>query len=133
MKLKAVVNKNCPPELIENLDNLHALVLKMVLQEHLKVKNFGPAEFYVQKCDFAQSEKSFCEVRLSGASMTDDRAPNDFRRSRDALERIYQGRIEKYLPKGKEMQLFVMIMLDTPLPNGSTLVEGEAKWIKGRA
>ena len=70
---------------------------------------------------------------MSGISITDDRAPHHFRRARDQLEDIYAELIRKLLPRNRKMQLFVVLMLDQSLPNGSTLVEGEAVWVQGEA
>jgi hypothetical protein len=147
MKLKAVVHRgtkdgfipDCPEELVKALNDLHTCVSERVLLKHLHAVGFGPAEFYVQECDFAAvgvSKFGFCEVRLTGVSVNDNRAPNDFVRARNELEAIYAELIKRYLPRGQKMQLFVSIMLDASIrfgsnPSSTSIVEGEAKWIDG--
>ena len=132
MKLKAVVNEGCPKDLVTALNNLRNRVLTEVLERYLRVKpgSFGPAEFYVQNCDFAVSKELFCEVRLSGISVTSARAADDFRNARRELERIYTELIHQHLPQGQKMQLFVLVIADRPLTDGSpSLVEGNAMWV----
>jgi hypothetical protein len=150
MKCKAAVNEGIPDVLRRILDGrpepdgshggvgLRERILSEVLKPHLKVDpaRWGPAEFYLQHCDEGVSGRDgFCEVRLSGVSKTDDRAPNDFRHARQALENIYAELIRKYLPSGKRVQLFVSLMLDQPLSDEerTTLVEGDPIWIEGAA
>ena len=92
---------------------------------HLRVSpNFGASEFYVQKCDEADAgtHKPFCEVRLSGVSLNDERSANDFKRARAALQEIYAEVITRHLKPGEEVELTAIIMLDAPL-SGSSLVE----------
>jgi hypothetical protein len=124
LKLKAAeagLSEAC----VEELNRLRPRVLKEVLVPHLKVSpTFGPSEFYVQKCDEADASthKPFCEVRLSGVSVNDERSVNDFSRCRTALEQVYADVITKHHP-GEEIELTTIIMLDAPLKN-SALVEG---------
>ena len=128
MKLKATVSK-LSTECVNALNRIRPLVLERVLVPHLKVSSgFGSGEFYVQKCDFADdsTHAPFCEVRLSGVSLNDNRAAADFYRARDELERVYVETIGAHLAGmgNPQVQLSVSIMLDAPL-KGSSLVEGE--------
>jgi len=132
MKLKAVVNVGCPEDLVIALNNIRGRILVEVLERHLRVKpgSFGPAEFYVQNCDFAVSEEPFCEVRLTGISVSPARAADDFRNARNELEKIYAEVIHQHLLQGQKMQLFISVMADRSLPDGSpSLVEGNAIWV----
>ncbi len=125
MKLKAAqagLSEACVME----LNRLRPRVLKEVLVPHLKVSpSFGASEFYVQKCDEADADTHapFCEVRLSGVSLNDERSANDFKRARAELEDVYAEVITRHLKPGQGVELTTIIMLDAPL-NGSTLVEG---------
>jgi len=132
MKLKAVVPDNCPKELIEALNKMRPAVMERVIGPHLKRPDFGPAEMYVQVCDIADGDthKLFCEARLTGVSLADDRSKADFRNARAELERIYKELIQMFLPVKKEMQLYVQIYLDEAI-DGSTIVEQGPAWIQG--
>lgn len=132
MKLKAAVS-GLHPVLVEKLNKLRQRVLGSILVPYLKVSpTFSSAEFYVQKCDFADDETHtpFCEVRLSGVSVNDERAPNDFRRARRALADVYRDLIATHSKIGTRTDHTTTIMLDAPL-HGSTLVEDLPETIEG--
>lgn len=137
MKLKAVVTGISPDEFIKELNRLRKVILEKVLVPFLKVPpNFGPAEFYVQNCDEADGESHafFCEARLSGVSgptSNRKRSIQDYHDALATLETIYTDVIERNFPMGSWVQLLVSIMLNEPI-DGSTLIETEPKWIKGR-
>ena len=124
MKLKAVIPDNFPKELKDELNALRRTVLSRVIGPHLHRPSFGPAEFYVQFCDEVDgaTHGPMCEVRLSGVSVTADRAPEDFFNARIELEKIYKELLLKYL-SGIKVQLMVCIMLDGSMVP-TTLVEG---------
>lgn len=129
MKCKAVVS-GLSVELVRNtLDGLRPMILDRVVGPHLHRPHLSSAEFYVQWCDEADdnTHDPFCEVRLSGVSVTDDRSVQDFRNARDELERVYYEAIARHPRDAKKgVRLFVSIMLDTsPKPGMSSLVEGE--------
>lgn len=132
MKLKAVVSDNCPAILVEAFDKIRPIVMQRVVTLHLKRPNFGPAEFYVQKCDLADGEthEQFCEVRLTGVSLARDRSIQDFSNACEALKLIYEELIQEYLPLGQKMQLYVQVYLDEAI-EGSTIVEKIPEWIQG--
>jgi len=138
MKLKAVVSdevKKISPDFVDVLNKLRPIVLRNVLVPHLHVGNFGPAEFYVQHCDFADGETHdlFCEVRLTGVSLNDDRSVNDFRRALNELENIYRELIEAHFSAGILVQFYVSIMLDAHLPGTfSSIIENEPRNVQGR-
>lgn len=123
MKLKAVVPSNFPEELRERMNAIRPVVLERVIGRHLHRPEFGPAEFYVQICDEVDgmTHDPMCEVRLSGVSVTPDRAPVDFFNARAELEEIYLELLKLHLP-GVKVQLMVSIMLDRPMVP-TTLVE----------
>lgn len=134
MKLKAVLSEGCSQEMRAALENndFRLRVLAAVIEKHLHAKDFGPAEFYIQKCDTAVGAELMCEVRLSGVSVNRTRSTQDFENARWALEQLYKEFIVAFLKPGKQLQLMVSLMLDrVPLDSNSTLVEGEAIWLKG--
>jgi len=132
MKLKAVIQRDCPVILRDAIEGMRDEVMSRVIGPCLKRPNFGPAEFYIQECDVAVSKEGFCEVRLSGVSLARDRSEKDFDDARHALEALYAEKIRPYLPRGQRMQLMVSIMLDAPRrSNDSTLVEADPIWIDG--
>ena len=139
MKLKAVVATTCPTFLRKAIESMRADVMERVVGPHLKRPDFGPAEFYIQVCDEAISKEQFCEVRLSGVSITDDRSVQDFRNAQAALQALYKEKIEANLSKRYRCQLMVSIMLDAPpKPGMTTLVEAKpgeptAIWVFGKA
>lgn len=126
MKLKAVVSSNFPASFISALNRIRGIVMERVIGPILNRPDFGSAEFYVQKCDEVDGEthSPMCEVRLTGVSITTDRCQDDFFKARAELEKIYAEIIETHFGSGMEIQLMVSIMLDQPLKNGSTLIEG---------
>lgn len=133
MKLKAVVPDNCPKILVEAFNAMRPQLMERVIGPHLHRPHFGPAEAYVQKCDEADggTHGLFCEARLTGVSLADDRSIQDFRNARQALEDIYRELIEQYLYEGHEMQLFVSLMVDGKIGD-SSLLEGTAIMVKGK-
>jgi hypothetical protein len=124
MKLKAVVPDNFPKDLKDELNAIREEVLKQVIGPYLHRPTFGPADFYVQKCDEVDGKTHgpMCEVRLSGVSVTPDRTPEDFFKARTGIETIYYEKLKKYLPDVR-IQLMVSIMLDRPMIP-TTLIEG---------
>ena len=132
MKLKAVISRGCSSTLRDAIEGMRQEVMDEVIGPHLKRPKFGPAEFYIQECDLAVSEQGFCEVRLSGVSLSKDRSEQDFDNARQALEDLYQRKIRSHLLAGHTYQLMVSIMLDGPRRcDGSSLVEGRAIWVDG--
>lgn len=134
MKLKAVLQNGAPEKLIEKLqsDEFREEVLNFVLAKHLHVLSMGPAEFYVQKCDFAGT-RPMCEARLTGVSATPERTGKDFLEAREALQGLYYRIVSSYATS--DLQLMVSIMADSA-PEGlsSPLIEREgdaAIWIRG--
>lgn len=134
MKLKSVVS-GLSEACVAELEGLRPRVLAEVLVPHLHTPpNFGPSEFYVQRCDEADSgtHEPFCEVRLSGVTADNgDRAPNDFVRARQALHDICAEVIKRHLDETDAVdavELSTSIMLDAPI-RGSSLVEGEKSLI----
>jgi len=135
MKLKANVDDRFPEELVRTLNAIkpHAAA---VLQPFLKnTVGMGPAEFFVQHCDLnneACAAEQGCVVILSQVSITDSRAPDDFRNARAALANLYIEAIQKYIRSDQRVQMTVSIHLDGPLgKTGSNLVEGAPVWFTG--
>jgi hypothetical protein len=120
---------------VSALNKLRPLVLERVLVPHLHVpSDFGLAEFYVQKTDDADGEthEYFVEARLSRVSWNQDRANNDFRRARKALEDLYIETVHPFMEIGQRVQFNITLMLDQPLPGEkSTLIEseGDMPWV----
>ena len=132
MKLKSVVHESCPEALRKSLESttLRELVLERVLRKHLRVGEFGPAEFYVQHCDLAVGDEPMCEVRLTGISVNTRRATDDFRNGLRGLEEVYSEILQALLPEGQKCQLFVSMMLDRPpLGESSSLLERDPIWV----
>ena len=118
MKLKAVLGDGCDPELVKALESASFVdqVKNRVLRGYLCMVDIGPAEFYVQKCDFACSNgAAMCEVRLTGVSVNTKRSTQNFLDALEALEDLYREVLSKHLPpSGETCQLFVSMMLDRP-------------------
>ena len=143
MKLKAVVYEDAPKGLIERLNGIRYTVFIEVLQPILHVpKDFGPADFYVQQCDFCTrdthqpSNEHMCVVGLSnvsGPTIARSRSINAYYEARARLQDIYTDIWEAFLPRGERCQLYVSIALDSPIsdPNGraTTLAEGPTEWV----
>lgn len=135
MKLKSVVHETCPKNLLAALQgtSLRTSVLERVLRPHLRVGEFGPAEFYIQHCDLAVGDEPMCEVRLTGVSVNTRRATDDFRNALVELERVYREIIEKLLPSGQRCQLFVSVMLDrAPLGESTSLLEKDPTYVESK-
>lgn len=146
MKLKAVLFDNTPSALIAALEKIRPDIMREVLVPHLKVPtDFGPAEFYVQRSDMVFKDEAtqesdwMCEVRLTGASgprTNFKRAVGDFWNAGKALAELYKRKIRECVPKGQRVQLFVVIMLDEPIPVDDTgklssLIESTPEWVTG--
>ena len=146
MKLKAVLFDDTPPELVRTLEKIRPDVMAEVLVPHLKVpSNFGPAEFYVQRSDMVFKDEGvnkrdwMCEVRLTGVSGPQTnfkRSVADFWNAGKALTALYKRKIQECVPKGQRVQLFVVIMIDEPLPTYETrrlspLIESTPEWVSG--
>ncbi len=110
MKLKAAVAHSTPDKLVRALENLRERVAQDVLAGPLGSPNYGPAEFYVQDCDYGDpSAGLFVEARLTGVSRRDDR---NFEGALAALREVYVSTIKQNLKSGRHLQLMVTIMVD---------------------
>ena len=132
MKLKAVLHKGAPEDMVHAIQRsaFRAEILNL-LRQNLRVGEFGPAEFYIQECDFAVGSDPMCEVRLTGVSVNERRATADFIQMRRALEELYYHALEPHvLEGGRRLQLMVSLMVDqVPFGLKSPLIEGEPIWI----
>lgn len=80
-----------------------------------------------------------CEVRLTGVSGPQTnfkRSVADFWNAGKALTALYRRKIHECVPKGQRVQLFVVIMVDEPLPIDETrklspLIESTPEWVDG--
>ena len=139
MKLKADLERDCDPAIVEALesDEFDKRVVTEVLIRHLHMSpDVGPAEFYIQLCDFAGRRRGlFCEARLTGVSVNNRRAVDDFFNARKALERVYAETIHPLMKPGERRQLMISLMLDQPPGRETTsLIERSGKpaiWIEG--
>ena len=137
MKLKAVLFDDTPPTLVKAFETIRPDVMNEVLIPHLKVPpDFGPAEFK----DAAVGERDWmCEVRLTGVSGPQTnfkRSVADFWNAGKALTNLYKRKVQECVPKGHRVQLFVVIMVDEPLPIDETrklspLIESTPEWVTG--
>lgn len=146
MKLKAdVVNADLCPDAVEIARILSsrafaAEVAWRILAPHLKSPKLGPAEFYLQECDFAVSgeEEVGVEARLSGVSgptIATRRAADDYPNALAALAGLYRETIERLLSRGLRCQLFVALMTDTPVKfkgEFTTLLESDPESVEGK-
>lgn len=146
MKLKAdIVNDDLLPRAnyIANVlwsKEFAAAVAERVLGPHLKSRELGPAEFYIQECDLAVSASPAAgiEARLSGISgptVATRRSIDDYPNALRELTTLYRETIGSLLPIGSRCQLFVALMTDTPVEfrgKLTTLLEDDPKWIEGR-
>ncbi len=127
MKLKATY-AGLPQGVVDQFNRIRPLALKSVLIPHLKVLDtISPAGFFVQKSDVADdsTHQPFVHVGLSGVSLNNERAANDFLKACSALTELYQGILQGCIDlKGKTVTLFVVLYLDGKHPStGSSLVE----------
>lgn len=120
MKLAADVHPDLPYDLIEAMNRLQRSVKAGVIDAFLEVigvhdtRGWGPAEFYVQQCQYGYAQDLFVRVELSGVSVG-QRKIASLKRARERLEKIYADLIKRYVPKGTLVQLQVVIMVDTPV------------------
>lgn len=148
MKLKAVLFDGTFPTLVRATEGIRAEVMSQVLIPHLKVPpNFGPAEFYLQRSDSVVKDSNMppdhwmCEVRLTGVSgptINFKRSVADFWNAGKALTNLYRQKIKECVPEGHQVQLFVVIMIDEPIPvnsfgTRSPLIENDPEWVRGEA
>lgn len=135
MKLKADLHEECPDAMRAAVESpaFRERIYREVLATHLRVPSgWGPAEFYIQQCDFAVGAGPMCEVRLSGVSVNRRRSTQDFFDARLALQVIYAFTITPFLKPGERLQLMTTLMLDrVPLGHDSNMIEDEAVWITG--
>jgi hypothetical protein len=113
MKLKAACC-GLSEDAIRTLDTIRPLVLARVVGPHLKRPRLTCAGFYVQQCDFADdtTHTPFCEVRLTGVSLADDRSYSDFVNAHRELVNIYTETLRGTVPRGQSVELFVVMMID---------------------
>ena len=133
MKLKAVLQKDGSEELRREIESraFRQRVLDEVLKRHLRAPDFGPAEFYIQECDLAESDP-MCNVRLTGLSVNRRRSTDDFHQATEALETMYADAIRRHLPFGQRCQLYVELHLDRPpLDEHSSIIERPPIYIVG--
>jgi hypothetical protein len=137
MKLKPAITDGAPEAFINAVDSpeFSNRVFHRVLQQQLGVGAMGPAEFYVQKADrTVASDHNFwgCEVRLTGVSVKPGR---DFDAALSELVNLYTSEIRENVPRGKKIQLFVVIMLDAIVEHAdgsrSALFESMPVWVHG--
>ncbi len=127
---------------VTNGDELHREVYEQVLARHLRVGDFGPAEYFTQKSDrmtrAGTNDIIGFDVTLSGLSVTARRAQKDFWDGLEELHRIYSQVASEHLVPELRAQVFTRMALDKPieyfdrsgstslLENGPTLVDGSA-------
>jgi hypothetical protein len=101
-----------------NSDEIHQEVYERVLEPHLRIADFGPAEYFTQMTDRmtpARSNYIGFDVTLSGVSVNLRRAPVDFWEGLKQLDEIYR-RIAKESLAGLEAQVFTRMALDRAIP-----------------
>lgn len=97
---------------------LHAAVYRDVLQPHLRVAEFGPAEFFTQLTDRmtrTESDTVGIDIVLSGVSVTARRAQQDFWDALGRLDEIYRNITVAHLCPDLEGQIFTRMALDAPI------------------
>lgn len=125
-----------------NSDELHREVYENVLKRNLRVKDFGPAEYFTQMSDrmtrVGEDNIVGFDVTLSGVSFNTRRAVADFWEGLDNLHEIYSRVATEHLIPGLRAQLFTRMAVDkqvsylndsgstTLLENGPTLIDGGA-------
>ena len=142
MKVKAAITEGVPEEFVEKMNSPEtAQSIFSLLAKHLRVapEELGPATHYMQEADRTiqlRPRQWGCEVRVSGVSVTHRRAPIDFWEAVDGLHKLIREIIVQEMPKGTRVQLFVALMLDSPVPTASrgnmtTLIESTPEWVNG--
>lgn len=127
-----------------NGNELHIEVYDRVLATHLRVGDFGPAEYFTQLSDrmtrVGEDGVIGFDVTLSGVSVTARRAQKDFWDGLDKLHEIYSRVAREHLVPDLRAQVFTRMALDKPidyldrmgstplLENGPTFVEGSASY-----
>ncbi len=132
MKLKAVLNRGCTPEVTAMLESPEFWqAIRDDVLCHLGAHDFGPAAAYLQACDFAVGgSKPMCEVRLTGVSVTTGRSTQNFEDALAALERVYADALRPHFTPEEPIQLLVSVMLDQkPFGRESALLERPAVYI----
>ena len=143
MKLKAVVTRNAPADLIDALNSpkVADAFRDQVAIAHLRVdpRDFGPATHYVQESDLAipnSDGRIGIEVTLSKVSTSWRRSGETFLNALSAVEAIYVELIERYMEQEAEVQLFCVLALDDkiklPGQEPTSLVELPARTVEGR-
>ncbi|MDO8633378.1 MAG: hypothetical protein Q7K38_02440 [Candidatus Wildermuthbacteria bacterium] len=142
MKVKAAITEGAPEALMQAIDSpATARQIFALLARDLRVKqkDLGPATHYMQRSDRtiqAWPGKLGCEMRVSGVSVTPHRAPVDFWNAVDDLHKFLKSLIVRTAPKGTKIQLFVAIMLDSPIRDPqnqmTTLLESTSEWVEGQ-
>lgn len=133
MKCKAACS-GLSPKCVRALNRLRSIILQRVVGPHLHRPKMTSAGFYVQKSDHADAgtHDPFCEVRLTGVSLADDRSVQDFLDARNELEEIYRETIERFIGS-QDVNLFVVLMLDgSPKVGMSSVLEGDEVVIPGK-
>lgn len=141
MKLKAVVSRNLPPELLEALNSSEvADTFRDIVVEYLNVRpsDFGPATHYVQETDMVvpmSNGQTGIEIMLSKVSLSPRRSAQSFRDTLEAFKKFYIALIQRHLPEGEKTQLFCVLALDGPVKfpgeEPTSLVELPAVMVDG--
>jgi len=138
MKAKAAITDNASGLLIKAFgspdlfNRIRAEVLADCL--HVDLRERGPAEDFLQMPDLCVSVHNdpgiaFC---LSMVSVTDGRAPDDFKQALEELERICVEVAQSVLEEGQRVQLFVSMVVDrSPSYSGTapSLLERDPIWV----
>lgn len=111
---------------------LHDEVYEKALAEHLRVKGFGPAEYFTQVSDRMTRAKEGnivgLDVTLSGVSVTARRAQQDFWDGLGKLDEIYREVATLNLTSDLKAQVFTRMALDASIqyldrPGSTSLLE----------
>ena len=126
MKAKAVTTHDAPVALVVALDGLRTRLYKDVLVPFFNApvdNELGPAEFYVQKSDFANggSHPLFINYNFSGVTWKEER---NFEGALAKIDEILEELVGKHC-KAHKVQIFVVICTSKPDGSSAKMYESE--------
>jgi hypothetical protein len=124
MKFKAVTNSEAPQAFIDALDDLRATWELEVLRDCFGIQpgSLTPAEFYVQRTDFAKGHTPFINYNLSGVTIKQGR---DFERALETMCETLSGLVGTHWYTAFKMAIFVVIHTSSSDGTVSRLIESQ--------
>lgn len=131
MRIEVVLSKGLSNDFIREIELMREEIIKRVIAPYFFRSLLRPADFFIKKCFFSESEDLFCRVYLYDVPITINIPEENFNKAQKELENIYAELIQKHHLEVISVQLLVSIHLLYPKRDGDNFVKGFSVIVKG--